>query len=150
MIKYDFYIDLKIMTTPDTSNFRDPRILQEDLCISERNLHKHDYQRKITRYIEERRNDMKSLVRLLDSFTWSDDMEFTIYAHFHYAYSLWMNGSITKEMLAIFHDYVEYIAEAVVCVFLGQPRVQWEKLYTSSQGLLLAVEKSHYNISNSS
>jgi len=137
------------MTIP-ASNFRDHRILQEDLSISERNLHKHDYQRKITRYIEERKNEMKSLVRLLDNFVWSDDMEFTIYAHFHYAHSLWLNGTITKEMVAIFHDYVEYIAEAVVTVYLEQPRVQWEKLYTSSQELLSAVEKSHYNISNSS
>lgn len=138
------------MTTPCTPNFRDPRILHEDMCISERNLHKHDYQRKITRYIEERRDEMKSLVSLLDRFVWFDGMEIIVYAHFYYAHSLWMNGSITKEMFAIFHDYSEYIAEAVVSVFISQPSIQWEQLYKDSQGLLLAVEKSHYNISNSS
>ena len=138
------------MTTPCTSNFRDPRILHEDLCISERNLHKHDYQRKIARYIEERRDEMKFLVRFLDRSMWNDEMEFTIYAHFHYAHSLWANGSIVKEMFSIFHDYVEYVAEAIVCVFLSQPHIHWEQLYKDSQELLLAVEKSHYNISNSS
>lgn len=139
------------MSTPYLpSNSRDPLILQEDLCISERNLHKHDYHRKIIRYIEERRDEIKYLIHLLDRSMWSDDMEFSIYTHFYYAHSLWMNGSITKEMLAIFHDYAEYVAEAVVSVFLCKPHIHWEQLYKDSQEFLLAVEKSHYNISNSS
>jgi hypothetical protein len=136
------------MTTPCT--FRDPRILHEDLCTSERNLHKHDYRRKIVRYIEERSTEMKFLVRLLDRSLWRDDMEFTIYAHFQYAHSMWVNGSIEKEMFFIFHDYVEYVVEAVASVFLTQTHIHWEKLYKDSQELLLEIEKSHYNISNSS
>jgi hypothetical protein len=129
---------------------RDPRILEEDLYISERNLHKYDYERKITGYIKERRDEIKELVRLLDEFVWYDGMEYNIHTHLHYAYSLWTNGSITKDMMVIFHDYVEKVAEAVVTVFLTRPDIFWEKLYIESQEFLIKVEKSHYNISNSS
>ena len=133
-----------------TYNFRDPRILHEDLYISKRNLHKYDYERKITRYIEERRDEMKNLVRLIDCSMWCDEMEITIYTHFQYARSLWTNGSISKEMFVFFHEYVEYLAEAVVSVFLDKPHIHWEQLYKESQELLAEVEQSHYNISNSS
>ena len=129
---------------------RDPRILQEDLNISKRNLDKYDYQRKIVRYIEERRDEMKEFVRLLDKFQWDESMEFIIYTHFYYSKSLWLNGSITKEMLFIFHDYTENVAEAIVSVFLTQPSIYWEQLYKESQEFLIEVEKAHYNISNSS
>jgi len=129
---------------------RDHQILCEDLYISERNLHKYDYQRKIVRYIEDRRDEIKALVHLLDDFKWHNEMENIIYTHFHYANSLWSRGSITKEMLALFHEYIEYVAEAIVTVFISSSRIQWETLYKESQELLIEVEKSHYNISNSS
>jgi hypothetical protein len=129
---------------------RDPRILQDDLYISERNLHKYDYERKIVGYIKERRDELKGLVHLLDESVWYDGMEFIIYTHFHYAHSLWTNGSITKEMMVIFHDYVEYVAEAVVSVYLSHPNIYWEQLYKETQNFLIKVEHSHYNISNSS
>lgn len=129
---------------------RDHQILREDLYISERNLNKYDYQRKIVRYIEDRRYEMKDLVHLLDDFKWHEEMENTIYTHFYYANFLWTSGSITKEMLALFHEYMEYVAEAIVTVFISRSCIQWETLYKESQELLIEVEKSHYNISNSS
>ena len=129
---------------------RDCRILHEDLYISERNLHKYDYQRKIVKYIKDRREEMKVLVHLLDDFKWCDDTESVIYGHFHYARSLWVNGSITKEILFIFHDYIEHVAEAIATIFLSRSCIQWKTVYEESQELLDEVEKSHYNISNSS
>uniref|UniRef100_A0A6C0KES3 Uncharacterized protein n=1 Tax=viral metagenome TaxID=1070528 RepID=A0A6C0KES3_9ZZZZ len=127
---------------------RDPRILEDDLRISEKILRTNYENRKMCQHIEQFRHYLRDIVNILDTSNFAENDSSVIkekcYNHLYYAKSLWHNDRIDKSILSVFQSYIEYLAEAIGHLDKGGD------VWKESLAFLERVENSHYNTSNSS